>query len=103
MQELNTNPSPVTKLQNWSIIKTELESCNVQINDDIKTLIIAGDHDSLIDLLQDLKAKLEMPNSEYKEEPKPQPGFLKKRQPKKSIPSRISKRYIYYRKWQKHE
>ena len=46
--------SPAAKLYNWNIITDFLLKINFKLDNDIKSLIIAGDTDMIIELLKDL-------------------------------------------------
>jgi hypothetical protein len=53
LKDLNT---PVAKLFNWNLLLPELRDRGVQVDADMKVLIVAGDTDIVIDLLRQLHA-----------------------------------------------
>ena len=53
---LKDTQTPSTRLYNWTLITKALDPFGIKISDDEKSLIVAGDQQILLDLLQQIKA-----------------------------------------------
>ncbi len=54
---LKDSMTPAAKLYNWNVITKALEVYGVHTEDDVKSLIVAGDLQLLVDLLQQVREK----------------------------------------------
>ena len=64
----------------WNFLMKALKSINLNVEDDVKSLIVAGDHQMLIDLLFQIK-KLDFSRSD--EKPSQQPKQKNKKKPER--------------------
>ena len=55
LNSLKSSATPMGRLYNWNLIKTVLGSYGISLGDDEKNLIVAGDHQIIIDLLKTIK------------------------------------------------
>ena len=52
LDTLKENHAPVAKLYNWNLLLPKLRDRGVDVDQDMKVLIVAGDSDIVVDLLE---------------------------------------------------
>lgn len=57
VEGLKTAMTPSSKLYNWNVIFTSLKKIGINVEQDVKSLIVAGDADMINDILRDIHNK----------------------------------------------
>lgn len=73
LDSLKNSLTPAVRLFNWNMIKPALQLCGIKLGDDERSLIIAGDQQILVELLQNIQNAGIKNETESNQAKKPQP------------------------------